>query len=86
MDKDPAVADARKDFEVFLIRDGLTPQQMNYMRKYINRGLIVVNYSFAQSRSRRYEGVGRVFQIGVDPVVGEQTLTAIRLLLSENMI
>lgn len=86
MNKDPAVVVLKRTFEVFYIRDGLTPNQMRYLKRYINRGLVVVCYSFAMSRARRYENVNRVFEVGVDPAVGEQTLTAIRLLLSENSL
>jgi hypothetical protein len=85
MNKDPAVT-VRRVYEVFYIRDGLTVNQMQYLKKYINNGMVVVTYSFAQSRARRYENVNRVFEIGVDPAVGERTLTAIRLLLSENLL
>ena len=85
MDKDPAVI-FRHNHEMFYIRDGLTPPQMNYLRKYVYSGLVVVEYSFSRSRGRGTQGYDRVYSVAVDPAVGEQTLTAIRLILSENLI
>lgn len=85
MNKDPAVSH-KSTCETFLIRDGLTPSQMNYLRKYINRGSVNVEYSFSESRGRHNWDVDRVYLVSVDPAVGEVVLTAIRLLLSENLL
>jgi hypothetical protein len=85
MDKDPAVS-CKFSRETFHIRDGLTLPQMNYLRKYINRGLVHVEYSFGRSRGRNIYSADRVYIVSVDPAVGEVVLTAIRLLLSENLL